>query len=402
MRNEYWVVLKCRKFFNQSDREELMQLERIHDFLSDNFVANKKPPNMISINMTSTVTKVLKDVDMRESFISDFNDEKLDFSNCHNSSEHDLEEDNVTGASKLVERIRRGITENDDIIISFGILISKTLEIRKELQEKFHVHLSYGISYTEEIATFVSDRHGDNSATVMLPEEFGNVYGMIEVNDFKKIKEPVRNDLIGRFGVKTLNDILSIKYIDLHFHFPTKVVDKILGAARGEDNRNQVSKCSHLSSKHYRRTPVRSFTDVKGILERIGSDIEKKVDRERRIRKLVPKKFYLKFGTRPTKLTKYYINVPLDSGRNCIAENSLKKFKTLMKGKDLGKLELMYFELGGESLEDTSLNVPITNFFRPKNCTTMTSSNVSETTRNISRERRQGIDEMNNLTEINE
>uniref|UniRef100_A0A0K0F8F0 DNA polymerase eta (inferred by orthology to a human protein) n=1 Tax=Strongyloides venezuelensis TaxID=75913 RepID=A0A0K0F8F0_STRVS len=402
MRNEYWIVLNCRRLFNQSDGEELMLLERIHDFLSDNFVTNKKAPNMISINMTSTVTKVLGDVRMRESFFSDFNDEKLDFSSCHNSSKHDLEENNVTGASKLVERIRRGIAENDDVIISFGITISKTLEIRKELQEKFYVHSSYGISYTEEIATFVSDRHGNNSVTVMLPEEFENVYGVIEINGFKKIKESVRNDLIGRFGVRTLNDVLSIKYRDLHFHFPTKVVDKILEAARGENNRNQVSKYSHLCSKHYRKTPVHSFTDVKGILESLGSDIEKKVDREKRIRKLVPKKFYLKFGTRPTKLTKYYVNVPLDSDRNCLTENSLKKFKTLMKGKDLGKLNLMYFELGGESLEDTSLNVPITNFFRPTNCASVVSSNVSETARNMSKERRQEIDEMNNLTEVNE
>uniref|UniRef100_A0A0K0E949 UmuC domain-containing protein n=1 Tax=Strongyloides stercoralis TaxID=6248 RepID=A0A0K0E949_STRER len=360
-------------FSNSSDRTKYeMESVKIFNTIKEyggSTIIEKASIDEMYLDMTEHVNNVMKS-DLKQ-FIEEVLKKGSLFDRCFLSSATDEDETVENGKINLMERFTRAVDDNDNDTIAFFVAFVEAYRLRMLIKEKTNYETSVGISYSKKIAKYICKRHRPFAMTIMLPEQFCNVYGKAKIVEITGFGGILGKQLVDRFRIETINDLDNTSDYRLYEHFTVDEVKKIRKIVSGslDDEVKARSRNSDVSCSKTIRKGLNNWDEVRANLIGISKDLHNKLKYEKEQCKRVPTCFAL------------YYNIGIDS------ENALMKRKSLiMNGvdyenylpkiaieclkqliPDFGVKRIFVIGLTASKFEDTSNRVPITAFFSKVN-----------------------------------
>ncbi|CEF65112.1 DNA polymerase eta [Strongyloides ratti] len=358
---------------NSSDRTKYeMESVKIFNVIKENSgctIVEKASIDEMYLDMTEHVKNVMKN-DLKP-FINEVMQKSNIFDRCFLSSTNDEEETMESGKINLMERFSRAVDEEDNDTLAFYVAFVEAFRLRMLIKEKTNYETSVGVSYSKKIAKYVCKRHRPFAMTIMLPEQFSNVYGKAKIVEITGFGGILGKQLVEKFNIETINELDNTSDYRLYDHFTVDEVKKIRKIVNGslDDEVKARSRNSDVSCSKTFRNGLNNLNEIMKNLMGIAKDLHNKLKYEKEQGKRVPTSFA------------FYHNIGINN------ENALMKRKSLiMNGVDyenyLPKIALEYlkqsipdfgtnkiFVIGftASKFEDTSSRIPITAFFSKVN-----------------------------------
>uniref|UniRef100_A0A0N4ZUD3 CRISPR-associated protein n=1 Tax=Parastrongyloides trichosuri TaxID=131310 RepID=A0A0N4ZUD3_PARTI len=342
---------------------------KIYKHLISNFRHAKNVGNKFIVDFTEFVANVERRKEFTKEYILSLGDEY--FSSCYIIDNNDLKENETDACMRFKEKIERAFDENDENVISYGMVAEELLKLKRT----FDITFACGLSYTERIANFVRRRNRSNSVNVMFPDQFINVYGSQKLNDSIGIPLKIKTFLITHFSNEaTFNDIINAGYNYLRKHFKNEEIKIIMTVACGMDDdesveekaaeKKSVENKTEIISKIKITEEMNSYEKIKRVLSRLAKDFIYIINREKLISQLTPNIFYFRVSETTPNSKKHLLRIPLDDIEASLISKGMEIVKSLYKEDTLREKEQFYFEYGGKEFHNINLVSPITNFFK--------------------------------------
>uniref|UniRef100_A0A0K0F2W9 DNA polymerase eta (inferred by orthology to a human protein) n=1 Tax=Strongyloides venezuelensis TaxID=75913 RepID=A0A0K0F2W9_STRVS len=354
---------------NSSDRTKYeMESVKIFSTIKEaagSTVIEKASIDEMYLDMTEHVNEVMKNG--LKGFIENVMKKGNIFDRCFLSSAEDEEQTMETGKISLMERFTRAVDEDDNETIAFFVAFFEAYRLRMLIKEKTNYETSVGVSYSKKIAKYVCKRHRPFAMTMMLPEQFCNVYGKAKITEITGFGGILGRQLVDRFNLQTINDLDDASDYRLYEHFTIDEVKKIRKIANGslDDEVKARSRNADASCSKTLRKGTQDWNEIMKNLIGIAKDLHSKLKYEKEQCKRVPTNFALYYSlgvdNESTAMKRKTLIMNGVDYENYLPKIGLECLKQLIP--DFGVTKIFVLGLTASKFEDTSSRVPITAFF---------------------------------------
>uniref|UniRef100_A0A0N4ZYD2 UmuC domain-containing protein n=1 Tax=Parastrongyloides trichosuri TaxID=131310 RepID=A0A0N4ZYD2_PARTI len=344
---------------------ESMKIFNVLKEFANNTTIEKASIDEMYFDLTDHVNDIMKN--SFDDFLNKMLKDNTIFERCYLASINDINEDIEEGKRILMERFSKAVDEDDKETVAFYIAFYEVYRLRMLIKEKTNYETSVGVSYSKKISKYVCKRHRPFSMTLMLPEEFNNVFGEAKITEITGFGGKLGEWIVDKLGVETIKEVNEITDLQLCEHFSPDEIRRIRSICHGgiNDEVKARSRNSDLSCSKTFRDGCSNIDVLQKHLEGIAKDFQIKLNYERDHCKREPTSFSLNYN-----VLNQYSNVLIKRkvlamrGHNYesylpkIAINALKEM-----ADELKKTPIICIGFTASKFEDISKKIPITNFF---------------------------------------